>query len=70
LRFALVAEGILIHFSSGAHASHADFTINNKTDYQIDEAYVFRVDTKPSRSLGQTEASHAIGRRIDFVTER
>ena len=42
LRFALVAEGNLILSGSGAHANHADFTINNKTGYQIDELYVSR----------------------------
>jgi hypothetical protein len=42
IRSLAVAAGLLLCMLAGAHANDADFSIKNKTGYQIDEVYVSR----------------------------
>ena len=46
LKLSLAAAGMMFAFCGAAMASNADFTLINKTGYQIDEVYVSAASAK------------------------
>jgi hypothetical protein len=67
IKTSLIAAAALVGFSGSAFASDADFTLVNKTGYQIDSVYVSptKVDEWGSDIMGKDAL--ADGEKVDIV---